>query len=313
MSRKDSRHLLIAVVVGATGLALAGCGSSGEAASLSGSKAQNTQITSDYDPAIRDLLPKKTLDSGTLRVGVTTTNPPFSLKQDQELVGVVPELAAELEGLTGVNVDFVETAFPGLVPALQADRIDVIWTLLTDTVEREEALNIVPYMRISSSLLVPKDNPESLQTLDDLCGANVANLRGAIHIGYLEEQSQKCIGDGKPEIRVSLYDDSGQAQTQLRAGKVDAYFGFRAPLQYVAAKVDDGNAFTVLDGKYKGGYLGLAVPKEQVELAEALRAALTATVESGAYTDILERHNVDDEALSADEITVNGITSGVLK
>lgn len=313
MSNKFPRHLLIAAVVGTVSLALTGCGSTSEAPSVAGDKSPATQLAPGTDPAIRDLLPKAILDSGTLRVGATTTNPPFSLKQDQELVGLIPELAGELEGLTGVNVKFVETAFPGLVPALQADRIDAIWTLLTDTAEREETLNIVSYMRISSSLLVQKDNPKNLQTLDDLCGANVANLRGAIHIGYLEEQSQKCIGEGKPGVQVSLYDDSGQAQTQLRAGKVDAYFGFRAPLQYVAAKVDDGNAFTVLDGKYKGGYLGLAVPKDQGELAEALRAALTATVESGAYLDILKRHNIDDEALSADEVAINGITSGVLK
>ena len=112
MSHKGSHHLLITAAIGAACLVLTGCGGS-EAASSASSQPTTAASAPGADTAIRDLLPQRILDSGTLRVGATTTNPPFSLKQNQELEGLIPDLAAEIEGLTGVEVDFVETARAG--------------------------------------------------------------------------------------------------------------------------------------------------------------------------------------------------------
>lgn len=265
-----------------------------------------------FDQELHDALPQSVRDSGVLRLGSPTTNAPYITKPAGEAEGLIPELADAVGEVLGVKIEIVETPFPGLVPALGAGRIDAIWSVMNDTVEREQTLDLIDWIRTDSAFLIPAGNPGDVTGIADLCGRSAGTLRGSAQAALLDEQSATCVTDGEKPIEVLLYDDMGAGQTQLRSGKLDAYFGGTVPLKYLAAQVDGGKAFEVAEETYLGGVFGIAVEKGD-ELAAPLLAALKATEESGAYGEILDRYQAGNDALGADEFQLNGIGAGAFE
>lgn len=292
----------------ALGLSACGAANTGQPADAA------AQTSSAMDQSLHDALPESIKSSGTLRIGATTTNPPYSSRTTGEMEGLVPELAHEVGAVLGVKVEFEGMPFPGLIPALQADRIDAIWTIMVDTAEREKTLDFVSYMANTSAFLVNEGNPKKISAVEDLCGAKIALIRGFLQIPIVEKQSEKCVADGKPAVDTLIYDDSASAQTQMRAGKADAFFGGGVALRAIAAKVDGGKTFDVVGSISVGAdVLGIGLPKEENDLAETVQAALRKVVENGAYDEIMAKNHATEDAYTADEILVNAVGSGALK
>jgi polar amino acid transport system substrate-binding protein len=202
--------------------------------------------------------------------------------------------------------------FPGLMPGLQAGKIDAAWTVLNDLTEREQMLDFVDYMKTSSSILVADGNPDDLTGIDDsLCGKSIGTLRGSLYLPLLDTQSAECEADGAP-LRVDLFDDSTSAQVQVRSGKSSGFVGLATVIRYSASTVDGGKTFDAVEANILPGYIGIALPKDS-ELTAAIQSALVKVVESGNYDSVLESFDASSEALTADEIVVNGVGTGQLK
>ena len=64
-------------------------------------------------------------DSGALKVGTEPTFPPFdTTDEDQNIVGFDMDLIAAIGADQGFDVEFVNLAFDGLIPALKNGDID---------------------------------------------------------------------------------------------------------------------------------------------------------------------------------------------
>lgn len=290
----------------ALALALGGCSSSGN-------DPEPTETSSGGSTgSLADMLPDEIKDAGVLKLGSPVTNPPYIFKPDgTNLEGIFPELANAVGEELGVEIEFVETAFPGLVPALQANRVDALWTVMNDTVEREETLDFVDYIKTSSSMMVLKGNPKGIKGIEDLCGNIGATLRGALQIPLMEEQSTKCTDAGKEPVEILLYDAMDEGLTQLRAGKFDAYFGGTVPFTYIAATADGGETFEVVkDAEYLGGAFGVVTEKQDTQLRDAILAALQEIERKGTYGEVLKKYDAESSALTADEMIINGKGAG---
>ncbi|NHN54761.1 transporter substrate-binding domain-containing protein [Calidifontibacter sp. DB0510] len=291
-------------------LALSGCGSSGStdaAASPGGGPSLTT------DTALRDKLPASVRSSGVLRIGSSTTNAPFITKPGDQPVGIIPELSTAVGQVLGVKVQIVETPFPGLVPALKANRIDAIWSVMNDTPPREQTFDMVDWIRVSSSLLTLKSSTKNITSIESLCGLTAGTLRGSAQADLLQKQLTACTKSGKKPIDLKLYDDLSTAQTQVRAGKLDAFLGGTVPMKYLAAKVDGGKTFQVVPKTYLGGVFAIAIPKNQAGFSDALIGALRKVEASGTYGKILTKYLAGNDALKADEFQVNGMGKGAFK
>lgn len=299
--RRISGGLLALAAVSA--LALSACSSQT-------SQSEEPAASASFDQALHDALPQTVQDSGVLRLGSPTTNAPFITKPADKVEGLIPDLAAAVGERLGVSVEFVDTPFPGLVPALESGRVDALWTVMNDTVEREQTLELVDWIRTDSGFLVIKGNPLDLQVIEDFCGNTAGTLRGSAQAELLEKTSAECVAAGKPGIEIKLYDDMGSGQTQLRSGNLDGYLGGTVPLKYLASQVDNGDAFEVMVTTYLGGVFGIAVPKGETAFAEALVAALQQVEADGTYADILDRYAAESGALANDEFQINGIGAG---
>ena len=83
----------------------------------------------------------KTAGSGLEKTLVLGTDPgfkPFEYKQGQEIVGFDIDLVREIAKDTNRSLQIEEIAFDGLLPALQAGRIDLIAAGMTVTPDRRK-------------------------------------------------------------------------------------------------------------------------------------------------------------------------------
>lgn len=286
--------------------------------SCAGSATPNNQAKADsaaqlqLNEQIRSQLPQQVLDSGKLTFGTTANNAPFSMKPGDELEGMLPELGAELSSVLGVEVVLEPMAFPGLVPAMEAGRIDGIWTLMTATEDREKSMDMLSYMKNSNGFMTLSDAPP-LESVEDLCTLRLSTVRGGTIQEMLEQIADDCAAAGHQRPQISYFDDRGAGQTQLRAGRVDTFAGITVPLRYVAEQVDNGTVFTISDLELQGGAQAFALPKGGAdELGVALQAAFQELVSSGRYEQILTEYGAQNEALTAEQIVFNPATSGVL-
>jgi len=306
---------LTALAIGtATALSLAGCSTASTpvpASSDSGAPSTSTGVA--LNRSIHDMLPADIQSAGAIQVGITIGDPPFMDKVGGKYEGIIPDLAAELSTVLGVEFEYQEMAFPGLIPALQADKIQMVWSSMFDNADREKVLDMQTYARASMGIAVVKGNPKHIQGIDDLCGTVAGTTKGTVQEKALEDQQAKCKSEGKPELALSLYATQNDAYTQIQAGKLDSIMLTYTPMVYQVAHIDGGNALEATPWTSPAGYMAVGASNTEDGLIEAINAAFLQLEASGDYQKVLTDHGATPDILTKDLLVVNGVTSGVLK
>ena len=93
-------------------------------------------FAADFDLATKSTL-NSILKAGELRVGLDPGYPPFELTDKTgKVIGFDVDLAKELAKAMGVKLKVVNTDYDGIIPALLADKFDIIMSGMTLTQER---------------------------------------------------------------------------------------------------------------------------------------------------------------------------------
>ena len=123
------------------------------------------------------------LAANEISAGSFTNSPPMiSYASDgTTLQGAVVDLAAAMGQRMGRPIVFKSIPFPGLLPAMQAKQVDVVFTLMNDTPERQKLVDFVDFFNLGTKLLVKKGNPEQIVGLESLCGKTVSKI-GRAHV-----------------------------------------------------------------------------------------------------------------------------------
>jgi ABC-type amino acid transport substrate-binding protein len=94
-----------------------------------------------------------------LRVGITPNYPPVIFKTSDGYSGIEADFAKQLGVALNRQVEFVEIPWQEQIPALNANRIDIIMSGMSITPERSASLAFLPsYMTISQMLLVRRND-----------------------------------------------------------------------------------------------------------------------------------------------------------
>lgn len=228
------------------------------------------------------------VSDGTLTVCANLETPPnIFAEEDGTPAGVEVEIAQDMAEEMGLEIEFKEYNFAGLIPALQAKQCDTIISSLYIKPEREEIASFVPYLRSGSGVAVSKENPQNITGYDDsLCGVSAIGITGATGAGLLEEKSAECEAAGLEPIEITLTDKAADALQQVIAGQADAFMDTSELVGYYE-KQSDGQF--VAAGEAVGEIeIGAASLKENAELHDALQEAFDAVVADGRYAAILE-------------------------
>lgn len=309
------RVLLSALALGATAaLVLAGCASSSDAPPTTPQASPAGDSSGiEFNQSLHDMLPSDIQSSETIQLGVTIGDPPFMDKVGGDYEGIIPDLADAVSTILGVDFEYVEMPFPGLIPAIQSGKIQVVWTSLFDNADREQVIDMATYARASMGIIVQKGNPKDIHGLDDLCGTVAATTKGTVQEATLVKQQDKCKADGEAELELKLYATQNDAYTQAQAGVVDSVMLTYTPMTYQAAHIEDGNAFDIIDWSSPAGYLAVGASNTQDGLIEAINGAILQLEASGDYQAILTDHGAEPDILEADLLVVNGRSSGALE
>ncbi|MCY9786587.1 ABC transporter substrate-binding protein [Nocardiopsis sp. EMB25] len=299
----------VAVAVSLTALMATACGGSGggEPEGDFGPVSIEGVGTVGPDSELAEGLPAHIRDAGVVSVATNAPYEPFiafAEEGDQDsFTGLDHDLMVAASARLGLDTDFQQQPFDGLVPGLQAGRYDVIVGGITDNRERQDVASFVDYTASGTGILVSHGNPLDIASIADLCGLRVgvqqASRQEEILEGYAEDECAE-------PIEITSYPENPQAVTALSAGMVDAVGATQVNLVETAASLE-GEAELVVDPDHPNGYLaspnGFGFLKGEEELVEAYRSSVQSLMDDGTYTEILAKWG--QEPIALDEATVN--------
>jgi len=154
---------------------------------------------------------------GTLRVGMSTFVPWAMRDKEGNLMGFEIDVATKLAEDMGVKVEFVPTAWSGIIPALIAGKFDVIIGGMSITPSRNLTVNFtIPYAHSGQQMAANKQLAGDFKTLEDFNSPKVtiACRRGATPCNA----AQKLF----PKAELRRFDDDAQAFQEVVNGNATA-------------------------------------------------------------------------------------------
>lgn len=213
--------------------------------------------------------------AGVLRVGCEATYPPFTFRDAGKIVGYDVDLAMVMCEALGVEAEFIDTQWSGVIPALYAGRFDVIMSSMSYRKERLEKVAFsIPYAEASQALLIRADDAETITSVTDLSG-KVLGVKlgspGEMMKPDLETEIAAMKGTGFSEVKI--YDDHPAAYLALSQGSVDGVLNTLPTLGQVMK--DRPGAYALVRPVGKLNWAGIAARKEDPEIVEWLDSELT--------------------------------------
>jgi polar amino acid transport system substrate-binding protein len=292
------RAALACAAAGMAGLLIAACGSSGgSGGTASGSGSASAPASPSAKAAIP--VPAGALgEPGSIRFCSDISAPPLEFYQNgQTPTGSDIDLGNAIAAQLGVKPVWVNTAFAGIIPALQAGHCDAILSQLFDKASRRTVVDFVDYMNSSEAVLVAKGNPHHIAGIASLCGLSVAAETGTTVTDFLAAQSKKCTAAGKKPIAVQTFLRDSDALNQLGLGHVDAYGTTVESGGYAMTKNPD--QYEVAGPPFGQVPTGIATDKKDSALHTAIAAAFAALQKDGAYQQIMTKWNLKPDILAA--------------
>ncbi|ANU16057.1 glutamine ABC transporter substrate-binding protein [Planococcus maritimus] len=217
------------------------------------------------------------------RVGIDTTYPPFEFEDAGEYTGIDIDLINAIAENQGFEIEFNPMDFGGIIPALQADQLDVAIAGMSITDERKEIVDFSdPYFDAGLSLVVAEDNSD-ITSLEDLEGKTVAVKSGTTGAQFARDN------EAEYGYEISQFEDSPSMFQEVSNGNADVLLEDYPVIAYAIAESE--LALKTVGERLTGDQYGIAVLKgENAELLEKINAGLQELRDSGEYDEILNKY-----------------------
>lgn len=158
--------------------------------------------------------------SGTLRIGLEGTYPPFNFQdKDGQLAGFEVDFGKALTKQLGLKADFRPAPFAGLLGALESGRVDVVINQITITPDRQAKYDFSEPYTISGIQIITMRGKGGPSKPEELAGKKVG-----VGLGTNYEQWVRA---NVPTADVRTYDDDPTKYQDLKAGRIDAVLNDR--------------------------------------------------------------------------------------
>lgn len=157
------------------------------------------------------------MQRGKMRVGMATFVPWAMRDKKGELIGFEIDVATKLAEDLGVEVEFVPTAWSGIIPALIAGKFDVIIGGMSVTPKRNLTVNFTaPYAHSGMGVVANKELAGSLKWPDDYNSRKVTFTcrRGATSCTDTQEMF--------PKAKLRQFDDAALVLQEVVNGNAHA-------------------------------------------------------------------------------------------
>ena len=223
-----------------------------------------------------------------IKIGVEGAYPPFSeIGIDGKLKGFDIDIANALCAQMKAQCTMVQQEFDGMIPSLQAKKIDAVIASMSITEDRQKVVDFTDkYYRTPARFVAKKSNSLTV-TSAGLKGKRVGVQRTTTH--------DRFATDNFKESEIVRYGKQDDVFLDLTAGRLDG-----ALVDWMAAsegflKTPAGKDFTFqgpvfIDFKYFGVGAGIAIRKGDTALRNDFNAAIKAIRANGVYKKIQDKY-----------------------
>ncbi len=184
---------------------------------------------------------------GVLRVGMDIFQPWAMKDKNGKLIGFEIDVATRLANDLGVKVEFVPTAWSGIIPALLTGKFDVIIGGMGITPQRSLKVNFsIPYDYSGMSLVAHRKLAAGFATLADF---NRTEVQVAVKLGTTAATVAKKY---LPKATLRMFDNETQLYQELRNGKVHAVIANAPRPAYEAVDYKDTPVHAVYRDLHQG-------------------------------------------------------------
>ena len=222
--------------------------------------------------------------AGALKVGTEGTYAPFTYHDSTgALVGFDVEIAREVARRIGVEAQFVEGKWDGLIAGLDAKRYDVVVNEVTITEGRKAKYDFSKPYIISKAVLIVREDNTTIKTFADLKGKKAAQSLTS-NFGQLARDKG---------ANVVAVDGFNQGIDLLLSGRAEVVIN--DSLSYLDFKKQKPNAkVKTVDSLESAEAQGVLLRKGNPELLSAIDKALADMKADGAYIKISQKYFGED-------------------
>ncbi len=223
----------------------------------------------------------------TLRVGMECTYAPFNYRTaDGELTGYDVDVAKGVSSLIGAEVEFVCQKYDGMIPALLANKFDLIVASMSITEKRRKKIDFSSPYRISVGRLVGKKNgnfnlfnADGSVNVDGFDGVKVGLERASTYENWFVAKV--------PDANILRYDNNEAMYLDLQNGRTDVIMTnpMKAFLKFLSKEDGAGYEFVspaINETEYFGVGVGIGLRKGNDELLGRINTALKQLTNDGS-------------------------------
>jgi len=220
--------------------------------------------------------------NGKLRIGCEATYPPFTYRDAGVITGYDVELATTMCQALGVQAEFIDTQWSGVIPALYAGRFDIIMSSMSYTRARMERVAFtIPYAEAGQALLIRARDESRIRSMADMGGRSLGVKLGSPGETLHPRLAEAMRSAGAQAFSgVRTYDDHPAAYLALMQGTVDGVLNTLPSLAYVMR--GQPGRFSILRGIGADNWAGIALRREDPEVLAWLNERLVAMRADGS-------------------------------
>jgi polar amino acid transport system substrate-binding protein len=240
-------------------------------------------MAADVELAKKSTL-EQILQKGELRVGFEAGYMPFEMTDKTgNFVGFDIDVAKEMAKAMGVKFVPVNTAWDGIIPALETDKFDIIMSGMTVTQERNLKINFAsPYIIVGQAILVNKKHQAAIKSYKDL---NDPKYTVTSKLGTTGEQAVKRM---IPKAAYKSFETEPEAALEVVNGKADA-FVYDLPYCVVFMAKQGADKLVFLDKPFTFEPLAWAIRKGDPDFLNWLDNFLRQIQNDGRYDAIYQK------------------------
>ena len=227
-------------------------------------------------------------DNDTVRLGIDPTYPPMDAKApDGSLKGFDVDLGNEICKRIHARCEWVELEFSGMIPALQARKIDAIMSSMAITAKREQQILFSSKLFQFKSRLVAKPG-------SGLNGSAPATLAGK-QIGVQSGTQFESFAQSHwapAGVHVVAYKGQDEVFSDLVNGRLDGALLGTVEADYGFLRTPQGKGYSFvgepLDMGDRG--VGIGLRKDETALQTSINTAIASMRKDGTYTQIAHKY-----------------------
>ncbi|MDR3670189.1 MAG: ABC transporter substrate-binding protein [Holophaga sp.] len=250
-------------------------------------------------------LPAAVAAKKQVTVGVNGIFPPMEFKNpgSDTLTGFDVELAQAIGQTLGVKVVFDDQKFDQLLTSVTTNRVDFVLSGLSSTAVRQKTFDFIEYFTSGTQAYTTREQAKGINSLESLSGKTLAVSAATDYLTNIQKWSKENLeAKGKPGITMLPVDSEATARLQMVQGRAQA--SAISPEVFGWLGKQNPGKFVAFGPILAPRPYGICFKKDNVQLRNAVLAALKELVKNGTYNKILAKWDLSRSGM---EPLVNGV------